>query len=53
MVSLSQETDHNYGTFKSDFRQNLETLSQAIFDLDKRLMMTDLPLLIFDRTSDT
>ena len=44
---VTQETYHNYGTFKSTFRQNLETLSQAIFDLDKTLMITDLPLLVF------
>ena len=42
-----QETDQNHGTFKSTFRQNLETLSQARFDLDKTLMITDLPLLVF------
>ena len=46
-TQVTQETEHNYGNFKSTFSQNLETLSQAIFDLDKRLMMTDLPLLIF------
>ena len=44
---VTQETDQNYVTFKSTFRQNLETLSQAIFDLDKTLMITDLPLLVF------
>ena len=46
-TQATQETDQNYGTFKSTFRQNLETLSQVIFDLDKALMITDLPLLVF------
>ena len=46
-TQVTQETDQNYGTFKSFFRQNLETLSQAIFDLDKTLMITDLLLLVF------
>ena len=27
----------------STFRQKLETLSQSIFDLDKTLMITDIP----------
>ena len=46
-TQVTQETDQNYGTSKSTFRQNLETLSQSIFDLDKTLMITDLPLLLF------
>ena len=49
---VTQGTDQNYGTFKSFFRQNLENLSQAIFDLDKTLMITDLPLLVFGVTDD-
>ena len=49
---VTQGTDQNYGTFKSFFRQNLEKLSQAIFDLDKTLMITDLPLLVFGVTDD-
>ena len=49
---VTQETDQNYGTFKSFFRQNLENLSQAIFDLDKTLMITDLPLLVFGGKDD-
>ena len=51
-TQVTQENDHNYGTFKSTFRQNLETLSQAIFDLDKTLMITDLPLLVFGGKDD-
>ena len=46
-TQVTQETDHNYGTFKSNFRQNLETSSQARFDLYKTLIITDLPLLVF------
>ena len=44
-TQVTQETDQNYGTFKSTFRQNLETLSQARFDIDNTLVITDLPLL--------
>ena len=43
----TKETYQNYGTFKSNFRQNLKTFSQARFDLDKTLMITDLPLIVF------
>ena len=46
-TQVTQETDQNYGTFRSTFRQNLETLTQEIFDLDKTLMLTDLRLLSF------
>ena len=51
-TQVAQETDQNYGTFKSTFRQNLETLSLARFDLDKTLMITDLPLLVFGGKDD-
>ena len=44
---VSQETDQNYGVFKSVFRENLEILSQARFDLSETLQITDLPLLVF------
>ena len=46
-TQVAQETDQNYGNLKSTFRHNLETLSQARFDLDKTHMITDLPLLVF------
>ena len=46
-TQVTQENDQNYGIFKSTFRENLETLSQARFDLDKTLIITDLPLLVF------
>ena len=46
-TQVTQETDQNYGTFKSTFRQNLETLSQTRFDLDKTLIIADLTLLVF------
>ena len=51
-TQVTQDTDQNYGTFKSTFRQNLETLSQSIFDLDKTLMITDLQLLVFGVKDD-
>ena len=44
---VSQETDQNYGIFKSVFRENLEILSQARFDQRETLQITDLPLLVF------
>ena len=46
-TQVTQETDQKYGIFKSTFRKNLETLSQARFDHDKTLMITDLPLVVF------
>ena len=46
-TQATQETNQSYGTFKSTFRQNLETLSRARFDLDRTLMIADLPLLVF------
>ena len=51
-TQVTQETDQKYGTFKSIFRQNLDTLSQATFDLDKTLMTTNLPLLFFGGKDD-
>ena len=47
-TQVTQETNHNYGTFKSTFSQNLVTLSQERFDLDNTLMINDLPLLVFE-----
>ena len=44
---VSQETDQNYGLFKFDFRLNLEILLQARFDIQKTLLISDLPLLVF------
>lgn len=45
----TQETDQNYGLYKSCVRDNLRTLSQARFDLlpRKTLQITDLPLIVF------
>ena len=55
-TQVTQETDQNNGTFRSTFRQNLETLTQERFDLDKTLMLTDITLLLFggkyDGTTD-
>ena len=44
---VTQETDQNYSLFKSMFRDNIETLSHAIFDSSNILMIIDLPLLVF------
>ena len=46
-TQVTQETDQNYGNFRSTFRENLETLPQARFDLDKTLMITDIPFVLF------
>lgn len=43
----TQETDQNYGPFKSAFRANIRTLSQARFDKDMTISVCDLPLLVF------
>ena len=43
----TQETDQNYGVYKSSFRQNLRVLSQSRFDANMTLQVADLPLLVF------
>ena len=49
---VTQETDQNYGLFKTIFRSNIETLSQARFDIQKTLQVQDLPLLVFGGIGD-
>ena len=49
---VTQETDQNYGLFKTIFRSNIETLSQARFDMKKTLQVQDLPLLVFGGIDD-
>ena len=49
---VTQETDQNYGLFKTIFRSNIETLSQARFDIQKTLQVQDLPLLVFGGIDD-
>ena len=44
---VTQETDQNYGFYKSIFRDNLRILSQARFDKGLTLIVADLPLMIF------
>ena len=46
-TNVSQENDKNYSLFNSDFCSNLEILSQARFDIQKTLLISDLPLLVF------
>ena len=43
----TQETDQSYGPFKGHYRRNIRTLSQARFDRNLCLKVTDLPLLVF------
>ena len=49
---VTQETDQNYGLFKTIFRSNIEILSQARFDQEKTLQVQDLPLLVFGGIDD-
>jgi hypothetical protein len=46
---VTQETDQNYGLYKSCVRENLRRLYQARFDLvpKKAMQVTDLPLIVF------
>jgi len=44
---VSQETDQNYGLFKSNLCSNLDILLQARFNIQKTLLISDLPLLVF------
>ena len=46
-TSKTQETDQNYGPFKTHYRQNLRALSQARFQRGMTIQVTDLPLLVF------
>lgn len=46
-TAKTQETDQNYGLYKSVVRENLRSLSQCRFDLQLTLRITDLPLLVF------
>lgn len=46
-TSITQETDQNYGPFKSAFRSNIRTLAQARFDKSLTVAVIDLPLLVF------
>jgi hypothetical protein len=43
----TQETDQNYGIYKSSFRENLRNLSQCRFENSLTLQVADLPLLVF------
>ena len=51
-TSKTQETDQNYGPFKSAYRTNIRNLSQARFESGLSLKVTDLPLLVFGGTCD-
>jgi len=51
-MHVMQETDQNYGRFKSDFRFNLSVLSEVRFAVNKTLTMSDIPLLVFGGQSD-
>lgn len=44
---VTQETDQNYGLYKSVVRGNLRELSQARFDNKETMHTTDLPLVVF------
>lgn len=46
-TAQTQETDQNYGVYKSSFRDNLRNLSQARYEMGLTLKVTDLPLLVF------
>ena len=49
---VGQEIDQSYGLVKSIFRLNLEVFSQARFDQDKMLHISDIPLLVFGGKDD-
>jgi hypothetical protein len=46
-TAKTQETDQNYGLYKSVVRDNLRRLSQCRFDVRLTLQITDLPLIVF------
>jgi len=43
----TQETDQNYGPFKTYYRGNLADLAQARFEKKKTIHVNDLPLIVF------
>jgi len=49
-TSKTQETDQNYGPFKTHYRGNLLDLSQARFEKRKTTTINDLPLIVFGGT---
>jgi hypothetical protein len=44
---VTQETDQNYGLYKSRVRENLRNLSQCRYDRKETLKVCDLPLIVF------
>jgi len=46
-TSVTQETDQNYGPFKTHYRYNLSTLAEARFAMKLQLSINDLGLLVF------
>ena len=46
-TATTQETDQNYGIYKSVLRDNLRLLSQARFEKKLSMHVSDLPLLVF------
>ena len=44
---VTQETDQNYGLYKSIYRGNLQLLSEARQKMRKLIMVSDLPLRVF------
>jgi hypothetical protein len=46
-TSKTQETDQNYGLYKSIVRDNLRRLLQSCFDVRLTMQITDLPLIVF------
>jgi len=46
-TARTQETDQNYGPFKTAYRGNLQQLSQARHQKKQQLMLKDLALLVF------
>jgi hypothetical protein len=49
-TAVTQETDQNYGHFKSVYRRNIRNLSQERFSRKMTMRVTDLPLLVFGGT---
>jgi hypothetical protein len=46
-TAVTQETDQNYGQFKSVYRSNIRLLSQERFGRKTTMRVTDLPLLVY------
>ena len=52
-TSVTQETDQNYGPFKTIYQENLQKLTQHRFEQGKTITISDLPFLVLGCDNET